>query len=536
MQRNIPRQDLWLLILIWAVSLAFNINKAYHIDDTFHLLSAQWIAEHPLQPMSGFIVWANEPEKMAIFNQPPLYFYALAAVGSVFGYSEISMHLFQSLFVFGALWYFYQLALMLRPQHARLLLVLFGFCPMFMVNQNLMTDVVILMFATGAMYYLLRLHETGRLAHGIWAGVFIGISLLIKYSQLPFLVVMAGYLWYTGRQKQLWLLAIPVGMLMLWSVMNLLEFGVVHITHRPRNPMEFVARLNQTLGFWACMGITLPFAPLFIGQHWRTKKRLILFCSWFSFWVILAVGAYLGILNKAILDVLLNIVGIVVGLTLMLLCLIPAQPLLKKQPIDASTMLLLLWLLGIFGFMALFAPFVATRHMLLILPPMLLLLTPTQAFSEKPLTSWAVAFTIVMGLLLSYADWQYADFYRRMARTVQLPAQASVWEAGHWGWQWYIRERNVAQYASRATPLCVGDYLLYPVGISRQEIDASLVLAEVQRWTEPATLSTLVSVSDFAAMYTSGIAKSSWTFSQKPIDTIVLKRVVAIDSTKIQHP
>ena len=43
------------LVVFFIVATALNITKAFHIDDPYHVKAAQWIAAHPLQPMSGTI-------------------------------------------------------------------------------------------------------------------------------------------------------------------------------------------------------------------------------------------------------------------------------------------------------------------------------------------------------------------------------------------------------------------------------------------------------------------------------------------------
>ncbi|WP_114793275.1 hypothetical protein U0035_01640 [Niabella yanshanensis] len=81
-----------IITLIWLFLTAINIGKAFHMDDGFHLEAAQHIARDPLHPMSGMIRWHNyEPEPMYKANQPPLLFYMIAGLSTVFRFSEVAM-------------------------------------------------------------------------------------------------------------------------------------------------------------------------------------------------------------------------------------------------------------------------------------------------------------------------------------------------------------------------------------------------------------------------------------------------------------
>ena len=55
--------------------------------------------------------------------------------------------------------------------------------------------------------------------------------------------------------------------------------------------------------------------------------------------------------------------------------------------------------------------------------------------------------TALLGLTLAVSDYGYAHIYRVYARRIpsELPADARIWYAGHWGWQWYANQAGMQQ-------------------------------------------------------------------------------------------
>src|SRR5690348_14205423 len=133
----------WALVLVlFAFATAWNLTKAYHIDDPVYIDMAQWIAAHPLHPMQGTVFWFEEgPASVVAVNQPHLYLYALAAWGSIFGWSEIPMHALMALATLACIVLMYRLARAVLPEMAPLATVLVGAGPAFVVGQNTMIDV-----------------------------------------------------------------------------------------------------------------------------------------------------------------------------------------------------------------------------------------------------------------------------------------------------------------------------------------------------------------------------------------------------------
>ena len=222
----------FLLFFLWSVLTAINIDKAFHIDDTFHLEASEYIKLNPEKPMSGFINWDDDPKPIYSANQPPLFFYLIAFLSSIFGPNEIPLHLFLSIFTFLGLYYFYQLAQILSVQNVRTLLVLFAFCPAFIINQNLMLDIPVLAIIMGSAYFLLKANYSNKMIYYSLTALVLTVGLLIKYSILPLFVVLILVILIRHEYKKLIVLFIPVLAIILLSFWNYIEFGSIHILNR----------------------------------------------------------------------------------------------------------------------------------------------------------------------------------------------------------------------------------------------------------------------------------------------------------------
>ena len=79
-----------LLALITAAALAPFLNKAFYVDDPLFIWMAQQIVRHPLDPYGFDVNLSSFTQPMsAVTQNPPLCSYYIAAVASVFGWSEI---------------------------------------------------------------------------------------------------------------------------------------------------------------------------------------------------------------------------------------------------------------------------------------------------------------------------------------------------------------------------------------------------------------------------------------------------------------
>lgn len=445
----IPKRDLGCLFLLWLAATAYNITKPYHIDDAAHLIIAQWIAAHPLHPMQGMLNWVGFPQPISATNQPHLYFYALAAWGSLFGFGEIAMHTLQSLFTGAAIWLMYRLARRLAPAHALFLTALLALNPAFFVEQNLMVDVPLLSLWLG--FFLAVLERRFALA-----GLACTAAILVKYSSLCLFPILALAPLLARRPWALLNLATPLAAIAAWSCFNWWDYGGIHILGDFHGSLHGAMRSSTTpnlLGFliyrtlvcadaWMLTaGALCPFGIIALVQNDRLPRAAYPICA--AGLLLLAALVALGIVPDHLSDTLLFAGFAINGLALLLVL---------RRPRDADDIILLLWLIITTGFYITLSPFIAARHVLLILPP-LTILAVRAAPPEATARAFALGMSALLTLGLGLSDYRFAAFYRAQAAAIPaaFPGEPMV-AVGHWGWQYYAARHGMPQFNVAAPP------------------------------------------------------------------------------------
>ncbi len=487
------------LVLIFLAVTAANLAKPFHIDDAAHLEIARWIAENPFNPMSGTLNWAGIDEPIHRANQPHLYFYLLAGWGVLFGFAEIPLHLMQALFALAAILLFHRLATRIAPPHALALTALLALGPAFLVGQNLMVDVPLLALWLAFFLCLTDVDAASQTRRFLGAAAFCAAACLVKYSSLVLLVVLAAGIVLEGRWRQAWALLVPVGVLAAWSAFNIADYGSIHLFDRPADH-DRVSRLYDVAMAWlATLGGVLPLGVL-AAAVWLGRLRvptLLVFGAAGAALLALAglvlAGQVADIQSDVMLARAFKVNGGLAALAVAVALAGRAMEVARIRGVgDLSALLarrevlidayLLLWMVGTSAFYLLFSPFVATRHVLLVLPAILLLLgsrwrdaTAGRAFAQ------AAAFAAVLSACLAVSDWRFAGFYRDQAAAVadSLPEGSRAFASGHWGFQWYAAQAGMPQVDVRGEALRPGDLLVVATGVDHQpierEIETSLV-------------------------------------------------------------
>lgn len=509
---------LLLILGMWALSSLFDLDKAYHIDDAFHLEAARHIREHPLSPMSGAINWHDDPSPMFLYNQPPLFFCVMAGWSVVAGWSEPAMHLLMSLFLLVALLSFDRLLGHFQVRNRSALFLLFASYPGVIASRNVMVDIPLLACLLASLALLFQADRSRALPDELGWALLLSCGLLIKYSLLPLIPVIAVHLWLRGGARRVLWVLVPILVLGLWSWWNMIEFGSVHLLGRPLAS----AQEHRLLGLIACLGATTGFGLALVGGI--LPKRMAMVPALLSGGTLLVTGMLVfkeGITETVHLSVL-NTVFLASGTAVLVPVVLVQKRQLSRSPgvfLASDDGLLLLSTGVMILFLAMLAPFVAVRHVLLVLP--LLLLLGRGLFQQAPrvLRNGVVVASCLLGLLLAVSDKAYANNYRTMAGQV-VEAGRTTHAIGHWGWQWYMRQLGAPTYATGRLDVRTGDALAGPKDVPRQRIHPALELELKCRHWVPPSWRTFVSVSDFSGLYFSSWQKPVWRFSSRPTDTV----------------
>lgn len=517
---------------LWIVVTAFNINKAYHIDDTVHLEAAAWVAENPTRPLSGAINWNDAPRPLYEGNQPPLYFYLVAGTQYLLGDDEISLHLLTALFTLLSLVFFYRIGLLIGVKRPRTLLTLFAFCPAFIINQNLMMDIPILAASLGMVLYLLKAQQQDSGRYYFLAAIWLSAGLMIKYSLVPLLLVFLINILISRRWRRLPFLLVPIAVLIIWSCWNIHEFGSVQLLDRKDSWREN----DKLIGYIGALGAVSSFSALLIHSLMGGKRmeRYILIAS--SALMMFIPLVYFGFVAEGTASFVMNCLFVLNGTAIAMFLGFRLTAYLRNEGwtfLDKEKFTLLLCMLGLSSFVILFAPFNATRHVLLVIPFILLFAEDVLEKASALVNRVVLVCSVLLGTFLGISDWIYADFYRDAAQKWRTESQGA-WSLGHWGWQWYSREAGMRIYSIHdELNVRIGDRLIFPKDISRQPLSIEIELDTIDLFTRPSSIFTFFSGKDYASLYQSGSNKPPWTLSHEPIDTVffcrVRKEIDAID-------
>ncbi|HOZ84896.1 MAG TPA: glycosyltransferase family 39 protein [Niabella sp.] len=524
--QNLTQRPFLIIVLIWLFLTALNINKPFHSDDGFHLEAAAHIAKEQLKPMSGLVRWdQNEPEPIYKANQPPFLFYLIAAVGSLFGFGEIPMHLLLSVFTFLVLFWFYKTSQIVGSKKPLLLTTFLAFCPALVVNQNIMTDIPVLAFLLGTYYFWLVAEKTGNRKYLIFSMILLTLGLFTKYIFLPILMAMAIILIFRKQYHYLKYLLIPVSFIVLWSCWNYWEFGGIHLLGRSAKPK--FSRLEMLWSYFSCMGCLVAFS-LILFEHFSKKglKQTNVFkLSGILFMSVLIIY-FLPIRFEKYITHTLEILFVLNGLFIIYFLKKFASKSIKQSKTSAFLQTdngsALILIICISMFTILFAPFIAPRHLLLIIPFILLLASEAVAKSSKAVTIFSLTVSFLLSTLLAISDWKYADFYRKTAIEIgeKMPGNARVWATGTGGWQWYARQNKMHQYILNYSDVQTGDYILVAKGLPHYRIDNNLKYTHLGKMVQSQDPFTFFSVNRGFSMYHTNFGLPSWTLSKQSTDTI----------------
>ena len=536
------RRHYFVLLILWAFCTYWNFDKAFHIDDTAHLVIAQWIAQNPLHPMSGTLFWGQVPEPIHVTNQPHLYFYAMAGWGSVFGWSEHSMHALQSIFSLIAIVGMYRLSVRFVPLWPLVPTSMLILSPAFVVNQNSMVDIPLLAMWLAFFAALCPINRSvpRLVASAIWCSA----ALLIKYTSLVLYPILLLSVVHQRRLRNSYVLLIPVATLVAWSAFNFWDYGGVHITQRKPGGNLSIAQLDwlygQATAWLLALGAVVPAAiglsvASLVVRSGRLASRAVgalVLGAFVVTGILLASGG--ESLSAELTYIAFKLIFAVSGAALLLAA--SARFLVERyfpekdgsRLFDHDLVLLLAWALGAFVFIVALAPFMATRHVLLAMPPLLLLASRwlPQTASKAWLLGCAVVSIAVTSGVASSDRW-YANVYRSQAFEIRrsLPPNATVWYAGHWGWQWYAMKAGMLQIEGGQREPANGDYLVYPTMVDKQQLpndwsripDHDVV---VRRDTFPSHL-----ISSPAGLYISTRWRLPWSFNAGEVEVFHVVRL-----------
>ena len=472
------RHSLLLLALATILSLLPFSNKAFHMDDPLFVWTAQHLAHHPLDPFGFRVVWyATETPIAEVTKNPPLASYYLALFGTIFGWSERSLHLALLLPALTVIVGTYHLGARITRWP---LLAAFAtlFTPGFLVScTTVMCDILMLALWVLVLAFWLEGTDSGKHWQFAVAAILTAACALTKYFGIALIPLLLAYSLLRRRRLPVALgyLAVPVLLLAAYQYWTHGLYGRGFLSdaaqyarlHNRGHELSFLAKTLLGLAFVG--GCALPAS---ICAPWLWKRRWIfaalalctitgltiaVHSAWFE--TPLASAAWTAVSMQMALSISGGISAVSVGIVA-----------LRER--TANALLLSLWVGGTFLFAAYLNWTINARSVLPMIPAIAILIA---FLLERVASLNRPGFTLKIGLALlasgflsiwiACADAALANAGRRAAaqiaeqvRSLQVP----VYFEGHWGFQYYMQAFGARPADVGNSSFHAGDVLIIP--------------------------------------------------------------------------
>jgi 4-amino-4-deoxy-L-arabinose transferase-like glycosyltransferase len=448
------------------------------------------------------------------------------------------MHALEAVPALASILLFHRLARVLTGPMALWATAMLVLGPAFIVEQNLMVDVPLLAawlaFFNPLICDIDKPFQNRR--YGL-AALACAAALLIKYSSVILVLILCLSLLLERRKGQAWSVLIPLGALAAWSLFNFLDYGGVHIATRPHGQSLSRLRVPKEAIAWVlALGALTPLGLIAAVQRLRKPAG----ADWAIYGVVslgfaaIVLSAGSGLLPDWGSDKLLWVVFLANGV-LVCLALIPDALILALTRVwrpEAArafgpTVYLLLWVAGTSAFYVRFAPFIAARHVLPILPAVTLLLGARWGVSlTRGSRIFGLALTVVVSAGLCLSDWRFAEFYKiEAARLAQSLPAGRLWASGHWGWQWYASQNGFREIDVRSSDLRPGDYLVVADNLDRQPLESPPPMRLVRTDTQERSLLNLFCTGRNFRFYTSDYKAAPWSLSRDCVNRVTVFQI-----------
>lgn len=480
------RHPCWALTLATAAVLTPYLARPFNLDEPLFIWTARQIWSHPADPFGFDVNWYGTAKPMwEVMQNPALMSYVLAAAAAIFGWSEIGLHFACWLPALAVVLGTWRLAgqYCRRPLLAALITLL---APGFLVaSTTVMCDVSMLAFWVWAVVFWtegIRQDSPGKL---LAAGFLAALAILTKYNGICLLPLLAAHGWMARRSAGRWMfyLLIPVALLGIHEYVTSRLYGHPHFLLSSEfarqsarelatqsHPSQWLSNSVKAFNALTFAGGSFAFAlfcsPWLWSKRWRLSfgagSALLLFLavavggmfarhySWFA-------GTERASLEIQIWFWTMGGTGI--------LALAGADAWKKR---DAASVLLALWVAGIFLFTALIYWMVNIRVLLPMAPALAILIARRLEENSVVLPGGAKIALLVsaaLALFVAQTDCQLAAHAREDAQQVCAKYGAGggrLWFEGHWGFQYYMQAAGARALDYQAKPMLAGDRLAIP--------------------------------------------------------------------------
>lgn len=469
-------------VIVTILSLAPFLDKAFHMDDPLFIWAGRHIQSDPADFYGFSVNWSGtEMQMVDAMKNPPLTCYYIALVGSLFGWSEVSLHIAFLIPAAAMALGVYYLAknLCSLPAIAALASVL---TPAFLVSStNVMSDTMMLTLWVWAIFFWMLGMRKDKQLSLLFSAVLISICALTKYFGMSLIVLLLLYSLMQKRELGLWVLFLLIPVVVLagyqWITHSLYGRGLLSdaaayaTEHRWEGSAYFMKGLIGLTFAGGCMITVLFYTPLLWSRRVLVMGTILM--------VLLIFGLSL---EERVGEICIRDVGgirwgflIQIGLMFItgvsLLALAGADFWRYR---DAESLLLLLWVVGTFIFAGFVNWTTNARSLLPMAPAVGILLMRRidccNKINQQRRRLWWVIWPLVpaafVALMVCWADYRFADTARSAAGIVQKKFENrddKIWFGGHWGFQYYMEAAGGMALDFKHSEPEQGDIIVFPL-------------------------------------------------------------------------
>ena len=472
----------WLLLLTTACLVPF-LGKAFHVDDTLFLRAGEQIQRHPLDFYGFQLNWSGSTRPMVDnFDNPPLTCYYIAGAAGLLGWTEPALHLAFLLPALAAACGIFWLARHYceRPWLAGIVAIL---TPVYIISAtSVMCDVMLLAFWVWSIACFEKGLNSQKRGPLLISGALIGLGCWTKFTALALVPLLAIYGLCRKRQIGWWAAALLVPLLFagayeyitfrLYGKGLFLTAASFSTTSNTLRHGQFLEKEALGLSFMGgCFMPVLFYAPWLWSRSALLKGLCIVapfllvplcFESWHRFlWDEAGGFSWLMFLQSGVfLAAGVHIFAVVI------------EDFWTRR--DARSLLLGLWVLGVFVFATRINWTINGRSFLPMLPAVGILAArrfEQRRASSRPIRERQLAVPALIAcalcLFLAAADEATADGARIAARRLcgkYRQGGRLVWFQGHWGFQYYMEQLGGKPFERTGATWNWGDFVIIPVG------------------------------------------------------------------------
>jgi len=448
-----PALACWLLAALTLACLLPFAGKAVHMDDPLFIWTAKHIQAQPIDFYGFSVDWGYEDTPMTTAMQnPPLAAYYMAAVGAIFGWSEVALHCGYILPALALVLGTYALARKFCSHPFTVALLLIS-SPVFMISSTgLMCDTMMSALWVWAVFFWIKGLEPENPRLLLTAATFVAACSLTKYFGICLIPLLVVYSFLQRKSAGRWLLYFLWPMIILlayqWWTARLYGRGLLadsaNMAVAKRTATGALSRTIETLAFCGgCFFAALPALPLLWG-----KRGTFLGAGGAGLMGLLIV-AMGKVGNFAVVEAgqvkwwyLLQISMFVLG-AIVILALAWNDFRRNRNP---ASLVLLLWIAGVLVFVGGINWTVAGRNFLPLAPAAALLVVRRLELSPgngAKYLCWPLGISLAVALMVAGADWRLAGVARDAAVNLTkplVPRYKSIAFEGHWGFQYYMEQ------------------------------------------------------------------------------------------------